>query len=329
MPFRTGYHDGAMKNTHPFRLLCCLFVLCATAAAAAQDQPQDKPEDKAYEIKLARPVKVGMKYALTTDGALVRETTIKRGAVTQKQPEDGYGVHLEGTVEVLALDDVGEEAKVSIAVDKCTRITSEGETELVARGKVLVAEGQGKDTKLTLKDGGELTKEATDALELVLSLDTNDKLTDDDLLGTKGRKKVGESWPVTSENVAKDSERVGVVVKPGDVEGSFRVDAVEKKDGIECLRLSGNLKVKNLVTRADDNEDDGLPEGFVVEGGSMEAKYSGLFPVDTSVGSLAESASMTFVTHVKGKGGGGGNDVVTVESRVQRAVDMKRRFLEP
>jgi hypothetical protein len=35
---------------------------------------------------------------------------------------------------------------------------------------------------------------------------------------------------------------------------------------------------------------------------------------------------MTFVTHVKGKGGGG--DGVTIESRVHRAVDMKRRFLE-
>ena len=59
----------------------------------------------------------------------------------------------------------------------------------------------------------------------------------------------------------------------------------------------------------------------------MEAKFSGLFPVDTAVGSLAESASMTFVTHVKGKGGGGDNDVVTVETRVQRAVTMERKFL--
>ena len=312
-----------MKYPHPLRLPSCLLLLCVCAGAAAQD----KPDDKAYEVKFARPVKVGMKYAMTTDGALVRETTIKRGAVTQKQPEDGYGIHLEGTVEVLALDDIGEEAKVSVVVDKCTRTTSEGETELVAKGKVLVAEGKGKDTKFSLQDGGELTKDATDALDLVLSLDTNDKLTDDDLLGTKDRKKVGDSWPVTSENIAKDSERVGVVVKPEDVAGSFRIDGVEKKDDVECLKLSGNLKVKNLVTKADENEDDGLPEGFVVEGGSMEAKYAGLFPVDTSVGSLAESASMTFVTHVKGKGAGGENDVVTVESRVQRAVDMKRRFL--
>ena len=310
-----------MNYRNTFRLFPCLLFLCSAAVAGA--------EDKAYEIKLARPMKVGMKYAITADGALIRQVTLKNGAVTKKQPDDGYGVRLEGTIEVLALDEIGEEAKVSCTVDKCSRITSEGETELVAKGKVLIAEGKGKDTKFSLKDGGELSKEASDALELVISLDTNDTLTDDDLLGTKDKKKVGESWPATAENVAKDYERVGVAVKPEDVEGSFRLDGIEKVGDVECLKLSGNLKVKKLVTKADENEDDGLPEGFAVQGGSMEAKYSGLFPVDSSIGSLAESASTTFVTHIAGKGGAGKNDAVTIESRVQRAIEMKRRFLEP
>ena len=241
-------------------------------------------------------------------------------------------MRLEATVEVLALDAIGEEAKLACTVEKCTRITPEGETELVAKGKVLIAEGKGKDTVFTLKDGGEaLSKEATEALDLVISLDTNDTVNDDELFGTKEKKKPGESWPVGAEAVAKDSERVGVVVKPGDVEGSFRLDGIEKEGEVECLKLSGNLVVKKLVAKADDGEDDGLPEGFVVEGGSMEAKYAGLFPVDSSVGSLQESASMTFVTHVKGKapgGAGGAADEVTIESRVQRAVEMERRFLK-
>jgi hypothetical protein len=309
-----------MQNRQPFSMcVACLLVLCAASASA----------DKAYEVKLHRPLKVGTKYSMTADGALVRQVTLKRGGVTQKQPDDGFGVHLEGTIEVLALDEIGEEAKVSCTVEKCTRQTSEGETELVPKGKVVIAEGKGKDTKFSLQDGGELSKEASDALDLVISLDTNDKLTDDDLLGAKDKKKPGESWPISSENVARDSARVNVIVKPEDVEGSFRLDGLEKVGDVECLKLSGNLKVKHLVTKADENEDGGLPEGFAVEDGSMEARYSGLFPVDSSRGSLAESASMTYLTHIKGKGGGGEADVVTVESRVQRAVEMKRRFLEP
>lgn len=309
-----------MKSTRRLRCLALvLLCLCAGAPAAAEEGAKD------YDVRFARPIKVGAKYAMTADGAMLRQTTITRGGATQKQPEDGFGVHLSGTVEVLALDDIGEEAKVSIAIDKCTRITSQGEAELVPKGGVLIAEGKGKDTKFSLEGGGELSKEAADALDLVVSLDTNDKFTDDDLLGSPGRKKVGESWPVSSENIAKDSERVNVLVKPEDVEGSFRIDGLEKKDGVECLKMSGNMKVKNLATKADESEDDGLPEGFVVEGGSMDAKYAGLFPVDPSIGSLAESASITFVTQIKG--GSGNEDAIKVESRVQRAVEMKRRFL--
>ena len=74
-------------------------------------------------------------------------------------------------------------------------------------------------------------------------LDTDDTLNDDDLLGTKEKKKVGESWPVTPENIPRDSERVNVMVKPEDVEGSFRLDGLQKVGDTEGLKLSGNLKV--------------------------------------------------------------------------------------
>jgi hypothetical protein len=268
---------------------------------------------------------VGTKYALTADGALIRQVTVTTGGQTQHQPDDGFGIHLEGTVEVLALDAIGEEAKVACTVDKCMRITSKGETELVPKGKVILAEGKGKDTHFQVKDGAELSKQATEALELAISLDTGDELTDDDMFGIKEKQKVGASWPVNQGGVAKDAARVGVIVKPEDVEGSFRLEGLEKVGDAECLKVSGSLKMKKL-TRKDD-EDDGLPEGFTVESGSMEAKYGGLFPVDTAVGSLAESASMTFITKVKGKSGPDNQDV-SIESKVQRAAEMKRRFLK-
>jgi hypothetical protein len=296
-------------------------ILLLPGAVAADDAPKDQ----AYQIKLARPLKVGMKYSLTADGALVRNVKVTRGGETHDEPEDGYGVRLEGTVEVLAIDDTGDEAKISCTVDKCARLTSQGETELVPKGKVFIAEGKGKDTTFSLQEGGELPKDAAEALELVISLDTNDKLNDDDLLGTKEKKTVGQSWPVTPEAIAKDSERVGVIVKPEDVEGSFRLDGVEKVGEVECLKMSGNLRVKKLLAKADATEDDGLPEGFVVDNGSMEAKYTGLFPVDAAVGSLAETASVSFVTFIKG---GTPDNEVAIESRVQRAVDIKRRWLD-
>ena len=330
--------------TSPNALQCLLFslvVLLGAARAAHSGQRQepgqaaDKEErqgnDKKYEIRIARPLPVGTKYRITADGALLRQTTLHVAGREQKQPDDGFACHLEGTVEVLALDKVGEEAKVACTVEKCTRITSDGETELVPKGKVVFAEGKGKETVFTFEGGEKLSKEASEALELCISLDTGDEVSDDDMFGTKETHPVGGSWQVKGEAVARDAGRVGVVVKPQDVEGSFKVGGAEKVGDIECVRLVGNLRMKNLLRKDDENgdEDDGLPEGFTVVGGTMEARYGGLFPVDTAVGSLSESVSMTFVTNVKGKGGpAAGGQELMIESRVQRAGEMKRRFLK-
>jgi len=321
------------SQLHRFRVtvLAILLSVCAAWSTRADDAPandgaKDAASDKEYEVKIARKIDVGTKYALTADGALIRQVSLTVGGQTSNQPDDGYGIHLEGTVEVLELDAIGEEAKVSCTVDKCTRITSKGQKELVPKGKVIIAEGKGKDTHFSLKDGGELSKEASEALDLAISLDTGDEYTDDEMFGTKQKQKVGSSWAVDGEKVAKDARRVGVIVKPEDVEGSFRLDGLEKAGDVECLKVSGSLKMKRLDRK--DDEDDGLPEGFSVETGSMEAKYGGLFPVDPSVGSLSESASMTFVTKVKGKGGTNKKQDVTVESKVQRAAEMRRRFLK-
>jgi hypothetical protein len=316
--------------TRPFLPLLVLLCLCPAGVARAEPEAQDKPDKNdggdAYAIKIARPVPVGTKYELKADGAMLRQVTLHVAGRAQKQPDDGFGVRLEGTVEVLALDDVGEESKVACTVDKCTRITSEGETELVPKGKVILAEGKGKDTKFHFQDDGkELSKQASDALELVISLDTGDTVSDDEMFGTKDKQKVGGEWPVTAEAVARDAGRVGVIVKPADVEGSFKLEGVEKVGNVDCVKLSGSLKMKKLLRK--DDEDDGLPKGFTVTGGSMEARYGGLFPVDPDLGSLSESVSMTFLTNVKGKGGPA-NQEVTIESRVQRAGEIRKRYLK-
>ena len=73
--------------------------------------------------------------------------------------------------------------------------------------------------------------------------------------------------------------------KPEDITGSLTVKGLETVEGVECLRIGGDTTVKQFTAKA--------PEGMKQESGNLKARYSGLFPVDTKLGTLAESMSVT------------------------------------
>src|SRR4051812_30180911 len=75
-----------------------------------------------YPIHLTRPDKVGDRFSITAQGALLRETAMQLGKVSRTITQDGYGVHLDGSVEVLAVRPDGRASEVSLTVKKCTGI---------------------------------------------------------------------------------------------------------------------------------------------------------------------------------------------------------------
>jgi hypothetical protein len=182
-----------------------------------------------YEIKLVRPVKVGQKYTLTAEGASLRKTKITIGDQKQKPAatdEDGFGVRLEGTVEILAVNSDGEEGKSACTVDKCVRITPQGESELVPKGRVITAAGGKDDTTFTL-DQGELSPEASAALELILRMGEEDGYNDDRIYGTTQRQPVGGSWPLDPKAAAEEAKQDGVVFEAKDITGALKLEAIE------------------------------------------------------------------------------------------------------
>src|SRR4051812_17267263 len=110
-------------------------LVVAVAASFASAQTPD------YEIKLARPAKVGQRYTIKAEGAMARTTTYTLDGKEAEPINDGFGVQLEGTVEVLAVNKDGEEGKAACTVTKCVRITPEGEKAVVPAGWVVTATG--------------------------------------------------------------------------------------------------------------------------------------------------------------------------------------------
>lgn len=306
-------------------LLTLLFAVCLTAgppARADDRKPAEQATDKRYPIKFVRPVTVGTKYHYVADGAILQRMKMTVGGKPGRSSEDGHGIHVEGTVEVLAVNDEGEEAKVACKLDKCVRMTGEDEKELIPAGRVVTAVAGKEKTTFTL-DEGAISKEAEEALDLVLRLPEDDGYTDDDVYGTKEPQKVGASWPVNAEAMAKSAEDEDVKVDPKDVGGSLKLEAIETVEGVECLKISGSLSVKRLIPKAPE----GLPPGTKVVNGSMDARFSGLFPTDLSKGSLSESMSMVMSNTLKREADDQGPEFV-IETTLQRAVEMKRKFLD-
>src|SRR5687768_9068925 len=105
------------------QLLAVLATLIHAPVFGADAAPADA---KDYEIKLLRPLKVGTKYSVRAEGASLHHTTVRSAGEAARTSETGYGIRLEGTVEVLEVSEEDEEAKVACTVKRCVRITPDG-----------------------------------------------------------------------------------------------------------------------------------------------------------------------------------------------------------
>jgi hypothetical protein len=290
-------------------------AVALVVAVAVSSAPAQTPD---YEIKLARPPKVGQKYAIKAEGAMSRNTSYTIDGKDAGTVTDGFGVQLEGTVEVLGVNKDGEEGKAACTVTKCVRITDEGEKEIVPAGRVVTATGGKEDTTFAV-DKGTLSEEAKAALDLVLRMGEEDGYNDDKIYGTSKRQPVGGTWDIDAKAASDEAAADDVKFDPKDITGSLKVEKVEKVDDVECLRIAGDTEVKKLSAKP--------PEGMKYDSGSLKARYWGLYPVDTNLGTLAESMSVTHTVRVRGKDPAGGKEMV-VTSKVQRAIETKRTFLE-
>jgi hypothetical protein len=304
-----------MRRMHsplrPRTSLCCIAVALLAVASTA-------PATDTYPIKLVRPPKVGQKYTFTAEGAVTRHTTISAGGKQIDTNEEEFGIHLEGTVEVLAVNKDGEEGKTACTVTKCTRVTPEGESELIPAGRVITATGSKEETTFAI-DQGQLSAEAKEALDLVLRMGEEDGYNDDKIYGTTTPQAVGGTWNMDAKASSDEARDDEVIFEPKDASGTMRVDKVESVDGIQCLRISGSTEIKRLQVKS--------PDGLKFEDGTLKAHYGGAYPVDVKLpGPVRESIGLTQTAKFTGKEKAArGTEVST---KVQRAADVTRKYLQ-
>lgn len=263
------------------RLAACLgffAVQLPAFAASATD----------YPIQLVRKSVVGERYVVTIHGT--QEQTMTRTVNGNPVPgQDGLVIaNLEATGEVLALTPSGHEAKVKLTVQKFSRTEAGRSGEVLAPGTELIVERKGAKTEYLL-GGKPVTPELAATLELVgVELGNDDSANDDQVFGTKERKKPGDSWSVNAAAAAADISKMGLAVEPANMTGSTTLAEVVKTGSQEQLRIQGALAIKNVSIP--------LPPGIAVKSSDMNVTYTGLFPVD--LGQRVSQSGLSMVARI-------------------------------
>ena len=74
--------------------------------------------------------------------------------------------------------------------------------------------------------------------------------TDDEIFGSKERKKVGDRWEGNSELMAKELTHFGILVKKEDLKSTATLEKVVTVGKTECLQLSLRLRLRQARTAA-------------------------------------------------------------------------------
>jgi hypothetical protein len=284
-------------------------VILTTSCLFAQD----------YEIRMTRAAEVGEKFALTASGAMSEQVTLSNQERVLKKDAASFTAKLEGTVTVLEIDELKREIKLSLLLSHLFVSTS-GETnekEALPKGTQVVAQlRNGKEEYLV--NGDVASKEIAKVLNLFISLPITKK-TDDDVFGTKDRKRVGDHWPVNTANGAEALAALGVKVDADNIKGTMNFEKLVVVDGINCLQLNGKMEMSNIALP--------LPAGLVVESSSISTTYSGEYPVDLAIRHLSEEISLKINLMAKGKPKPDAPEI-TMSMNMEKSKQMKLKFLK-
>lgn len=276
-----------------FRTIALSIFICSAALAA----------DKEYEIKIHRPDKAGMKFDVAITSALKRELTTTIDGRATRDPEEVFAIELKATAEIIEVDDKGRDLKVTYVIEKCVKASGDKDEEILPKGKVITAAigENGKDTVYTLTDG-KITEEQKEALDLVADLPPPNAALADDLYGPKGAQKIGASWSVTAGAMAEDLKRNDFVAKPDAISGTVKLNGLEKANGVQCLNLTGDMKVARAKMKpSKEGNDTGIRNA------TIESSFSWLLPVDPSLNHVVAYGTVVSTYSMGGAIGNGGD----------------------
>jgi hypothetical protein len=251
---------------------------------------------------------------VSVKGRQHKKERMSMGARVVTDTDATVDVEVTALAEVLAVDAKSQGTRMAYTIERAQQTANAQTTELLARGRVVVVEHRDGRARYTV-DGEKPPKEIEEALGIVISAHEPNSATDDDIFGTKERKRVGDEWGINAEAAARDFTSRGVKIEPANIAGSTKLVNAKTHEGTKVLELTGKLKIRDLALP--------LPAGAQVEKSNVEALFWGLFPTDAkSTRRVAESMLLKTAFAVRMKKPDTGEEVL-VEALVEQGHQAK------
>ena len=288
--------------------------LVAAVTALAVAWPAGAAPEATYAIRLARAQTVGSRFAVSVKGRQHKKERVTMAGRVVTDTDTTVDVEVDAYAEVLAVDGKQQGTRMSYTIDRAQRTEKAQTTALLARGRVVVVEHKDGHAVFTI-DGERPPRNIEEALGIVISAHEPNSATDDEIFGTKDRKRVGDEWGINTEAAAKDFTSRGVKIEPQNITGATKLVAAKTHEGVKVVELTGKLRIANMSLP--------LPAGAQVERSQVEALFWGLFPQDPkATRRVAESMLLKTGFAVRMKKPDTGEEVV-VEALVEQGHQAK------
>ena len=292
------------------------FLVVLLACAAAGVGPAAAGDGRAYAIRLTRPVSVGDTYRYVCDATVLQTMSANLSGWDKTLKPESLTLHFEATERVLAVSPRGEPTRADYSVEKCVARDGKRERILLDRGRVITVEAGRWKPSFRL-DRGVLTLHQEMALRGVITMPNLKEVSLDDAFGTTKPQKVGDSWPVNPEALAKWVAVEGVQIDSQRVSGNVKLKGVEVVGGVQCLVVQGRAVVQQWLM--DSKE---LPPGMRAEPGTDEIKFTRAIPMSGAGHCLVDSSSDRATLKVKNDDPVGPD--ITVDMKVLKSSGIKR-----
>jgi hypothetical protein len=264
-----------------------------------------------YEILLTRPSKPGQKVQISGTARDSEKTVLSGGF--SRTTENTQDVRLKAVEEVLEVDNMKRPCKACLVIDTLVLKSNGKEAEFLAKGTRVLATSAEKGTVFEV-DGKAVSKEVDQGLSLLFSLDGNSKRpTDDEMFGSKTRRRVGEHWPVNSPSLAASLRVKGMDIRNEDVAGTITLKEVVKDGRGISLLLTMKMDMRNLKMPG--------AEGLSIENASGTVTGFVLVPVDPAKGMLKESQEGSRTVRAKGFSQDGKEIAVESVGKARHAIE--------